>query len=397
MNVAILTTHLPPVMGGIEVHCDELSRALVGRGHQVTLYGSLEPDQPDELRESPPGANPRIRRVPALFAPGLRRPTRLANLWRRVWDDHRARPFDVLHAHQIYPVGLSAAGLSAALGIRLVITEHGSILDDARSPWKRPLIRRAGDRAAAVLTASGELADAVISAGLPRSAVRALPNAIFPERFRADGDRGPDGHRAARRRALGLDADAFVAMTVRRLVPKTGVQYAVRALPRCLDRLPNLHLVVVGDGPLRPQIEESARALGVAERVSFVGMVDNTRVPQYMRAADVGLFPSLAEATSIAALEFMASGTPVVASSVGGLPEIVEDGVTGFLFDLGFTRSRYDDPGLPEDAVQNLADAIHRAARADLSAMGRRAAARVRERYSWSAYVARLEREIYAS
>jgi glycosyltransferase involved in cell wall biosynthesis len=186
-------------------------------------------------------------------------------------------------------------------------------------------------------------------------------------------------------------------MTVRRLVPKTGIRYAVLAVPRCVALIPKFRLCVVGAGPERANLEALAADLGVRDRICFVGAVDNARVPLYMRAADLGVFPSLAEATSIAALEFMAAGTPVTASSVGGLVEIIDDGIDGFLFDFGFSRSRYDDPGLPDEAVEAVAASIVRAYRSDLTSIGHEAVRRVHERHTWDSYAHRLEHEYYSN
>jgi glycogen(starch) synthase len=255
---------------------------------------------------------------------------------------------------------------------------------------KRAAIRWSCGKAARVVTASGELADVVASVGVPKHKIMAVPNAIWPHELASV--RG----RQESRTALNIPADAFVVMMLRRLVPKTGVQYAIRAIPHCIQAIPNLRLVVLGDGPLRTHLMSLAHSLHVSSYVDFVGSVDNALVPRYLPAADLGLFPSLAEATSVAALEFMAAGIPVAASTVGGLPEIITHGETGFLFDIGFSHSRYDDPGLPPSAILNIANAITTAARSDLRAIGTVAAVRVRAEFSWDSYAARLERQCYS-
>jgi len=389
MRIGIITTHLPPIMGGIEVHCENLAVTLAELGHDVVLYGSLEPSQDESMAVEQRGPNLEIRRVPAAANAWLRRPSRFRNLSKILRANHEVRPFGVLHAHQLYPVGVAASVLAQRLGTRLVITEHGSILDDQRALWKRMLIRFAAKRATAIITASQELAGAAAEAGVPMQLIHAIPNAVSPDRLDAMDDDG-----SARRR-FGAQPDDFVAMTVRRLYPKNGVQYAVRAVPQCVEDIPNFRLVVIGDGPLRHELERLVKALEIEDNVQFLGSLPNTEIPSLMQAADVGVFPSLAEATSIAALEFMAVGTPVVASKVGGLPEIVRDGETGFLFDIGFTASRYDDPGLPSWAIANLADAIGRASRSNLPAMGEEAKTSMRERFSWNAYARQLDERFY--
>ncbi len=391
MRVAVLTTHLPPVLGGIEIHCENLATALTKRGHRVVLYGSLEPGQRDMMRAETRGVQLMVRRVPAFFVWPFRRPSRLLYLRRLLLTDHRKAPFDLVHAHQIWPVAVAGAWLAGEVGVRLIITEHGSVIDDSKSPLKRFAIRWACRRAGRVLTASKELASVVTRAGVPQRKIVSVPNAISLDQFHVEGDIGDA------RRELGIPQNAFVVMTVRRLVPKTGIQYAIRAVPQCVANVPNFLLVVVGGGPMRSELERLAHSLGVEANVRFVGPIDNRVVPRYMQAADLGLFPSLAEATSIAAVEFMATGTPIAASCVGGLPEIIVDGETGFLFDIGFTRSQYDDPGLPPASIENIARSVLQAARANLRAMGKRAARRVQEEFSWDAYARRLETEFYTN
>lgn len=391
MRIGILTAHLPPVLGGIELHCQNLGTALAMAGHDVVLYGSLERGQPRSMElENPPGTDGlTVRRIPAVFAPGLRRATRYRNLRRRVMKDHREAPFDVLHAHQLWPIGCAGVRLAKLCGTEICITEHGAILDHVKNPAKRWLIGGASRWARAVITASRELAEVAANGGVRRDILLALPNAIWPQQFELK-----DSREEVRQR-LNLPGDAFIACMVRRLVPKTGVQYALRATDACRRLIPNYRLVVVGDGPMRGELEALTRELGVGDAVTFVGSVDNSRVPEYMRAANIGLFPSLAEATSIACLEFMATGTPVVASTVGGLPEIVQDGRTGFLFDMGFSRSRYTDPGLGPDVVERIARTIAEAAGSNLTSFGKAAREFVRTECSWPAYVRTLEERAY--
>lgn len=389
MRIAILTTHLPPIMGGIEVHCWNLGKCLASRGHDVTLYGSLEADRDNAKRVEHPFHNLTVKRIAAVHTPLLRRLSRFMCLDSAFREDHAARPFSVIHAHQIWPVGLAGAALAGDDRVRLIITEHGSVLADRGRFLARWSMRWACARASGIVTASSELAEVVAEVGVPPEKITSIPNAIWPDDFQVREDK------TEVRRRLGFPEKEFVAMTVRRLVPKNGVQYAVQAATLLSTVVPNFVLAIVGDGPLRHDLERSVVAAGIGDHVRFLGPVDNQDVKYYMRAADLGVFPSLAEATSIAALEFMAAGTPVAASTVGGLPEIIDDGETGFLFDIGFTKSRYDDPGLSSQAIDNIAATVIRASHSDLKTIGRQAAETVKKRFSWESYAERLERGLY--
>src|SRR5690606_2270639 len=153
----------------------------------------------------------------------------------------------------------------------------------------------------------------------------------------------------------------------RRLFEKNGVEYFIRALPLLRGRV-RVEALIVGDGPLRARLQALAQELGVADAVHFLGARPNTEMPGLLASADVAVIPSLMGATSVAALEAMSCGRPVGASAVGGLPEIV-GGEVGTLF----------RPADPADLAERVAALL---ARADLAEAGRRARARVVERWS---------------
>lgn len=119
-----------------------------------------------------------------------------------------------------------------------------------------------------------------------------------------------------------------------RLIPKKGVRHAIEAMPAILARYPS-HLYIVGEGVLRPELEQLVQQLNVQDSVTFLGKRPNTEMPPFLSSGDVALVPSFYEETSIAAIEAMACETPVAASRVGGLPQIVEDKVSGALFEAG--------------------------------------------------------------
>ena len=153
----------------------------------------------------------------------------------------------------------------------------------------------------------------------------------------------------------------------RRLFPKNGVEYFIRALPLILQSV-DLEAVLIGDGPERGRLEALARELGVFHRVSFMGKVAHSEMPGLLSSGDLAVIPSLMEATSVAALEAMACELPVLASDVGGLPEIVSGDVGG-LFEAG-------DPQALAGAVVQL---LHEGKLPEKGALARK---RVKERWS---------------
>ncbi len=146
-----------------------------------------------------------------------------------------------------------------------------------------------------------------------------------------------------------------IVLTVRRLVPKNGIQFLVESAPAILRKVPHAKFVLVGYGELETYLKKRVAELGIKEAFDFVGRVDNALVPSYLQIASVVVFPSTAEATSLACLEAMAMKKAIVASRVGGYPEMIDDNKNGYLVDLVDWRdSNYDAPmtTTPERSLQ---------------------------------------------
>jgi glycosyltransferase involved in cell wall biosynthesis len=148
------------------------------------------------------------------------------------------------------------------------------------------------------------------------------------DKFAARGDR------ADVRAELGVAPDAALIGAVGRLTAdKGGQDVLIRAVGRVRETCPQVRLVMVGDGPLRPGLEQLTAQLGLTGTVIFTGL--RSDVPRLLGALDVFVLPSEREALPVAVLEAMAAGLPLVATRVGGIPEVVEDGATGFLVPPG--------------------------------------------------------------
>ena len=149
-------------------------------------------------------------------------------------------------------------------------------------------------------------------------------NGIDPTGFQA----GPEDREAARRE-LGLDPDAPVLVTVAVQREPKGIQHMLAALPEVAAAFPAVRYLLVGDGPHRPALEEQVRALGLDGRVLFAGARDD--VARMLSAADLFVLPSLTEALPTVLAEAMAAGRPIVATTVGGIPEMVRHGEAALL------------------------------------------------------------------
>jgi glycosyltransferase involved in cell wall biosynthesis len=342
--------YFPPEVGGLESHVYHLCRALAARGHRVDIVTSRS--RPGvAAHEVMDGIGVWRTWFPARNPAG--------------WAAHAfgsmprfgalARRADVVHA-QAFASVLPGMVVKRALGVPLVSTYHTShFLKRAGSPFWRPVFRQLIRAADYNLAASVEIAR-VAEAIAPGRRVEALTNGVDTELFRPVAPTLPAPGGGRRR-----------VVVPRRLFEKNGVEYLVRALPLLTERV-DVEAVLVGDGPERERLEQLARELGVADRVRFLGARPHSEMPGLLASGEVAVFPSLMEATSVAALECMACGVPVAASEVGGLPEIVSPEVGGLF--------RPADPASLADRVADLL------LRGDLEALGRRARARVVERWS---------------
>lgn len=185
----------------------------------------------------------------------------------------------------------------------------------------------------------------------------------------------------------GLDVERFtevrpmrplrrIAM-VANLRPRKGQDVMLAAMPRILARHPKVHLSLIGDGPMRGALVHQVRGMGIAHAVSFAGHAEN--VAKALADADIFALPSYSEAFPNALLEAMAAGLPAVATSVGGVPEVLEDGRTGLSVPPG-------NPAALADALLRLLDAP------DLArTLGAAAQAAARERFSFERMVAAFE------
>jgi glycosyltransferase involved in cell wall biosynthesis len=205
---------------------------------------------------------------------------------------------------------------------------------------------------------------------VPRERIVVIPNAIDVAECLASAD--PARGAAVCERA-GAAAAAPLLVTVGRLAPNKGYEIGLEALSRLRSTLPSAwRWVIVGEGPLRGDLERAARRHGLTESVAFAGALSDADMHSLLARADLFLNPTLYEGSSLVTLEAMSHGCAVVASRAGGIPDKIEEGVTGWLAEPG-------DAG-------SLSAAIERWWKAGDEARGRiRAAAarRCRERFDW--------------
>lgn len=352
------------IRGGMERHAEILMEGLEQRGHRVTVVTTALP-----LGVEAPGGARSYH-----FLPGTSQQRYTTTWWRSSAAAVRAivsddRP-DLVWSQSVAGLGLpKEQGLVQSIPVVSVI--HGTALGELRGSWrawrhapsarglavvamnswrriKGPYVwRQAVSKLSRWIAVSEQVADDLGYLGVERERVSVVPNGIDTARFRPDLEA-----RAEVRAELGLEQESIVAVVAGRLTRQKGIDVAIRALAR----VPDLCLVVAGDGSARKDLERLAQRLGLAEHVHFIGSVPYWRVPALLAAADIGLMPSLLEeAFPLSLIEAMATGLAVIASRVGGVPSAVRPGVDGELVRPG------DVEALATALGQLAADASRRA------------------------------------
>jgi glycosyltransferase involved in cell wall biosynthesis len=347
--------------GGTERLVIELSRRLAPRLRIRVCCLDAEGEWSSELTRAGIGVDALQR------SPGFR-----PSLGRRIAAIAKKHDLHVLHCHQYSPFVYGAIATLVRPRLRLVFTEHGRV-SDAPPSRKRQLVNpwlvRRGHLLCAV---SGELRQHMLREGFPAEDFRVVCNGI-------DAGELPDGAARARARLL-LDAPSGLQLlgAVGRLDPVKNLTLMIDAFARVARLHHDVRLVLIGDGPERARLEQHAGETGVGDRIQFLGMRHDART--LMPAFDVLLNTSTTEGQSVTILEAMAAGVPVIATSVGGTPEVVVDGETGVL-----VPSRSLDPLVT--AVADLLADPERARALGLS--GRR---RLEARFTLDRMVADYER-----
>ncbi len=379
LRIAVFASSFHPHLGGVEELVSQLARRLQGRGVPTIVVTNRWPRQLPE-REVVEGTE--VIRVP-MRTPDSGPKSRLSYLLTtRAIESRLERlmaeeQITLIHVHCVGPNGLYAMRVSERTGIPLVVTAHGEITMDAsrlyeRSAFANRYLRRICGRARLVTAVSEKTASDL---------------------------RQRIGHRPAGLRVIhtGADVSEFSTATPRprdrryisaagRLVPQKGFDVLIRSY--ALARLPELDLLIAGEGPERQRLAGLVAELGLVGRVQLLGRLSHHEIAELHAGADFFVLSSVAEeGFPLVCVEALASGLPLVATRSGGVEELVEDGVQGLLVDMG-------DP-------QGLSHALRRlgtdgALRAEMAVEARERA----EQFDWDVITRQyleLYREVVAS
>lgn len=357
------TVPFDPV-GGMQTHTGALTRAVDRAGHRQVVVTTRPPGTAARSRF---GDRTTVLRLglPVPYCRQFYAAPAAAAVFRL------AAGADLIHAHLGEDLAVVPIALAAARRHRrpLVLTVHTSVAHTLAPTGVRSLLlktvggrlERYGERSAdAVIVLTQQMAQRLTAGGVARDRIHVIPSGIDPTLFRAcpDGAAAASGRRASR-----------TIVYVGRLHRQKGVETLLRAFALLRTRAGGelTELVLAGDGPQRSELERLAAGLGIASRTRFLGFVPHARVPALLHSAAVAVLPSRYEELGTSLLEALACGTPVVASAVGGIPDLIRDGVDGLLVPpqnpellAAAVRTILDDPAL---AARLSAAGCHRAAR----------------------------------
>lgn len=324
-----------PTSGGSGVIAANIGLGMVRRGHFVHFIGT---DPPNRFTPTPGAA---FHRVEVRDYPVFQYPPYTLALASKMIDVATSANLDILHVHYALPHATSAFLAHTVLGTsspKIVTTLHGTDVTTIGSdPSYLPVTRMSVERSDVVTAPSHFLKGAARAClDLPDRDIEVIPNFVDCGNFIPPDTREPG--RIARlfeRLAGPVDDSVDGAPTLvhaSNFRPVKRVRDVLAVYERVNAQLP-CRLLMIGDGPDRPVVEERVRSLGLEPRVRFLGYLDDL-VP-LLQHSDVFLLPSETESFGLAALEAMACGVPVVASDVGGLPEVIGRGEGGHLVPCG--------------------------------------------------------------
>ena len=247
--------------------------------------------------------------------------------FRRVCARLRASDYDLIDAHYVYPDGLAATLLGAVLNKPVIVSARGTDINVfSRLRLIRPMIQHVLTRADAVIAVAQSLKSAMVALGCPSNKISVIRNGVDSLKFMPIS-------RESARRELGLPNRQRILLGVGRLLELKGFQILIEAVARLRPRHPDIMLLVVGEGPYRIALERQIRDLGICNNVKLAGAQPHEQLALWYSAADLFCMASSREGCPNVVLEAMACGLPIIATPVGGVPEIVVSPSVGKLID----------------------------------------------------------------
>jgi glycosyltransferase involved in cell wall biosynthesis len=239
---------------------------------------------------------------------------------------HQLHDFDCIDAHYVYPDGFAAILIGRVLGIPVFLSARGTDINVFPAfRLIRPMIRWSLKRAAGIVAVSAALRETIIGLGIRSEKIKAIINGVDPNRFFVSD-------RAAARTQLGIRQDAEVIVSVGSLIPAKSHELLIRAVAQLRSKAgQKTRLYIVGEGPLMDQLKALIGELHLREQAYLIGGQSNEMLHRWFNAADLSVLTSAREGMPNVVLESLACGTPVLATRVGGVPEVLVSEQLGIL------------------------------------------------------------------
>ncbi len=333
--------YAPPHLGGSGAMGLRISRELAKRGHRIHIvsYDGTSLTKEDEaLMNIHPVEN--LKRGPLRVNPlGFTFPGKIYRI-------HMDDPIDILHAHYAITHGAAVIdardiinreqvmkGILSQRRVAAVITNHGTDVSiNGHNELMTPALELRLSQADGITFVSKDLQDIARDIFRLENYGRVIYNFENPAPYTKDDD---EGQRVRER--YGISADTVLFYHSSNLRPVKNIPFLLYSWARFISkrRIQDCHLMIIGDGEEREDLEQIVAELEIGDSVTFTGQIREDEIPSYTKAGDVLLLPSLKESFGLVNLEAMHAGNPIIASNVGGIPEVVSHGVNGYLFTIG--------------------------------------------------------------
>ncbi len=325
MHIAHFTNTYHPVTSGVVRSVSRFRQGLTNLGHNVFVFAQTDREYEDK--------EPFVFRYPALQLPLQEYPLTIpvSNFVDTLLPSLK---LDVIHAHHPALLGQVAARKAASLKVPLVFTHHTRYREYSHYAFglpqglaKQVIQRWIGDymtQCQHVVVPSESIKQLLAETYGATEGITAVPTGIDVATYR-------EAEAGDVRRRHGWAEDDKILISLGRLAKEKNWQTLITAVAPIIQKLPNVRLVILGEGEERDRLQKLAKKLGVAERINLVGAVPFDDVPSYLKAADLFCFASVTETQGLVTLEAMAAGLPVVAVAATGTSDAISDGQEGLL------------------------------------------------------------------
>jgi D-inositol-3-phosphate glycosyltransferase len=378
-RVCLVTHYFPPHKGGIEQVSFEQSKRLTEMGYQIDVLTSKY-----EGRNMNPLKGITIHHYPSLnVAKRFGVPYPIISFEAYKMFTHLIGKCDIVHAHgHVYMASYMAGMVAKKLKKPFIVTQHNTFIDyksflniveQLNDMVIGKSVLRHADR---ITTVSKETKKYVLRLGADKTKTSVIYNGVDTDLFRP-------ANKNQSRKKLGLPNNRKIVLSVRRLVYKNGLDTLIESVPKVAQKHPDVLFVVAGKGPSRKLVEDRIKELGISQNIKLAGFVPDEQLPLYYDAADIFMLPSASgEGLPLVLLEAMACGVPVIATKVGGTPEIVNHMKNGVLV------PPIDTEAMAEATSKLLSEEKLR------TTIGEEARRNVENRFTWTENVRQLQ-EVY--